>query len=212
MNLRLDHVLLAVADLDRAAEALGTNPGLTALPGGRHPGVGTANRIVPFGLDYLELIAIVDEAEAATMARSRRVADAIAGRRTFAGWAVRCDDLDELRNRLDSRGIATREPFLGGRVRPDGRHLAWRTLELAAPGPADPFFIQWDVPAGAHPAEDPVAHRCRATGIATVTAGGACSSLDLLVESGIRVEVGDGVEPGLRAISLASPAGPLVIR
>jgi hypothetical protein len=212
MDLRLDHVLLAVADLDEAAARLGTDPGLTAFPGGRHPGVGTANMIVPLGRDYLELIAIVDEAEAARMPRSRRVRDAVEEGRTFAGWAVRTDDLDELRTSLDRLGVASRDPFDGGRVRPDGVLLRWRTLELVHPGPPDPFFIEWHVPAGAHPAEQPAAHRSRATGIGKVTAGSGGKVLEMLREAGVPVEIAAGAEPGVVSIELDTPAGPVVIR
>ena len=60
-GLRIDHVLYAVRDLDEAASRLATEWGLATSDGGRHPGHGTANRIVPLGSDYIELIAIVDQ-------------------------------------------------------------------------------------------------------------------------------------------------------
>lgn len=214
MDLSLDHVLLAVADLDEAALRLGNHPGLTALPGGRHPGVGTANLIVPLGGDYLELIAIVDQAEAATMRRSQRVREAVAGGRTFAGWAVRTNSLEKLRSSLERLGLATNDPFDGGRVRPDGVLLRWRTLELADPTPSDPFFIEWQVPPGSHPAEQPAAHRSRASGISRVTVGAGGPVIGMLAEAGIPVQVaGIGAgQPGLVSIELATPSGSLTIR
>src|SRR5262245_29669048 len=101
-----DHVQVAVDDLDAAAERLRAEHGLTAVPGGRHPGRGTANMIVPLQDAYLELIAVADPAEAETRPASQRVARAIASGRTFAVWVVRTDDLDVSRADLLRRGFA----------------------------------------------------------------------------------------------------------
>src|SRR5262245_53549604 len=62
--LAIDHVILLAADLDHAAARLLKTHGLASLPGGRHPGHGTGNRIVPLGDSYLELMGVVDEVEA----------------------------------------------------------------------------------------------------------------------------------------------------
>jgi hypothetical protein len=61
----LDHVLIAVSDLATAGQGLEERHGLTSIEGGRHGGLGTANRIVPLVDTYLELVAVVDETEAA---------------------------------------------------------------------------------------------------------------------------------------------------
>ena len=60
MGLELDHVLIAVDVLDEAGRWIEERHGLTSIQGGRHTGWGTANRIVPLGGSYLELIAVVD--------------------------------------------------------------------------------------------------------------------------------------------------------
>ncbi len=49
MALRIDHIVWGVDDLDRAAAEVQERYGLASVPGGRHPGWGTANRIVPLG-------------------------------------------------------------------------------------------------------------------------------------------------------------------
>ena len=49
---------------------------LPSVDGGRHPGWGTANRIVPLGDTYIELVTVVDEAEAAQSPFGRWVASA----------------------------------------------------------------------------------------------------------------------------------------
>src|SRR5712691_3218109 len=92
--LELDHVPIAVADLAAAAREIEARHGLASIPGGRHPGWGTANRIVPLGEAYLELVAIVDEAEAAQSPFGRWVAAAQPELARPLGWAVRTHRLD----------------------------------------------------------------------------------------------------------------------
>jgi len=58
--LRIDHVVYATSDLHRAGERFLDELGLASVPGGTHPGWGTANRIVPLGTAYVELLAVVD--------------------------------------------------------------------------------------------------------------------------------------------------------
>ena len=137
MTLAIDHVLVAVPDLDVAGEELEARFGLASAPGGRHPGFGTANRIVPLGPAYLELVAVADPARAAGSVFGRWVASAPPSRPM--GWAVRTDDVDAVAARL---GLAV-EP--GSRRAPDGSLLRWRTagIERAAAEPYLPFFIEW---------------------------------------------------------------------
>ena len=131
----VDHLLIATSDLDAAAAAA-EELGLPVTAGGRHPGWGTANRIVPLGGTYLELVAVVDAEAAATSAFGCWVAAAPPGP---LGWAVRPDDLDAVARRL---GLHVQP---GCRAAPDGRALRWRTggVEHAAMEPCLPFFIAW---------------------------------------------------------------------
>jgi len=136
----LDHVLLAVDDLERAARALEEQHGLASLEGGRHPGWGTANRIVPLGDAYLELIAVADEEAAAANPFGRWVGAAARDGFRPLGWCVRPRDLDGVARRL---GLAIAP---GARERPDGTVLRWRLagVEEAVREPALPFFIEWE--------------------------------------------------------------------
>jgi hypothetical protein len=135
-GLVVDHVLIAVPDLDAAAAAVG-RLGLAVVPGGRHPGWGTANRIVPLGGAYVELVAVVDAGEAASSPFGGWVAASPPGP---MGWAVRGDDLDAIARRL---GL---DPVPGSRAAPDGRTLRWRTagVEVVMAEPSLPFFIAWE--------------------------------------------------------------------
>ena len=136
--LALDHLVLGVADLDDAAAVLLDEHGLVALPGGHHPRWGTANRIVPLGSCYLELVAVVDPHVAATSAFGSWVAD-MAARRSDWGWAVRTTDIASTAGRLGLDVVP------GSRVTPAGIELSWQLAGVPA-SDADrtlPFFIQW---------------------------------------------------------------------
>ena len=135
--IELDHVLIAVADLDAAGGEFEARYGLASIPGGRHPGWGTANRIVPLGDTYLELVAVVDPDEAAGSRFGSWVAAAPSGRPL--GWAVRTHGLDVIAGRL---GLAV---TTGSRRREDDLVLRWRLagMEEAVADPALPFFVEW---------------------------------------------------------------------
>jgi hypothetical protein len=135
--MELDHVLIAVDDLEAAAEEVEERFGLASVAGGRHHGLGTANRIVPLGETYLERVAVVDDADAAASGFGSWVGGG--ERPRLLGWCVRTDDLDAVAGRL-SLTIAD-----GARARPDGTVLRWRMagLEGSAEEPSLPFFIEW---------------------------------------------------------------------
>jgi Glyoxalase-like domain len=190
--LAIDHVLLAAPDLDAAARVLAERWGLRSVAGGRHPGFGTHNRIVPLGAAYLELVAVADSAAAAASPFGRWVAAAKAGRPM--GWAVRTGALDVVAARL---GLAAQP---GSRVAADGTVLTWRTagIERAAAEPALPFFIEWGAGTPFPGAAGPGA------GIARVLLSGDEGRLrDWLGGVALPVEVAPG-RPGVRAVV---PAG-----
>jgi Glyoxalase-like domain len=135
--MELDHVLIAVSDLEASAREVEQRHGLASVDGGRHQGLGTANRIVPLGETYLELVAVVDEAEAAQSGFGGWVAGGELPR--MLGWCMRTDELDAVAGRL---GLTIAD---GARARPDGTVLHWRMagLERSAEESTLPFFIEW---------------------------------------------------------------------
>ena len=135
----LDHVLVAVTDLAAAARAIEAEHGLRAEEGGRHPGWGTANCIVPLGDVYIELVTVVDAAAAARSSFGRWVTASQSELLCPLGWAVRTDELDEVAPRL---GLTIEE---GSRTGRHGEFVRWRLagVEEAAAEPALPFFIEW---------------------------------------------------------------------
>jgi hypothetical protein len=215
----LDQLLVPVTDLDSAARRFVRDYGLTSLEGGRHPGVGTANRIIPLGGTYIELIAVVDAAEAAAFPRSRRVAAAAELGLPFATWAARTDDLESVREALSAKGCVLPAIQTGARMRPDGVLLKWRTQELSNSLESSvlPFLIEWQVPAGTHPGELAVAHPSRAGDIvaASFTAPDpvrAYSQIKQLVGDTLDLDVVEGVREQLVAVQLGSPSGTITVQ
>lgn len=150
--LAIDHIVLPVADLAEGAAEIATRYGLASIDGGRHPAWGTANRIVPLGDAYIELVAVVEPDIASRAVFGIWIAAAAPGQPL--GWAVRTDCIDEVAGRLGLPIVA------GSRAAPGGGLITWRSagLEVAVREPGLPFFIQWgdDLP---HPGAAGVRHR-----------------------------------------------------
>ncbi len=204
--LELDHVLIAVADLAAAAQELETRHGLASVDGGRHPGWGTANRIVPLGEAYLELVAVVDRAEAASSPFGRWVAEAPPGAGEPLGWAVRTDQLDAVARRL---GLTV---HAGSRVAAGGELLRWRTagVEVAAAEPSLPFFIEWGRGV-ALPGRASVAHPAGPLALCELVLEGAADRLAAwLGTESLPLTVLPGA-PRIARIVLSGPAGEIVL-
>jgi hypothetical protein len=205
--LGIDHPVRAVGDLDRAAERWRRHLGLDSAPGGRHPGWGTANRIVPLGDAYVELIAVADPQAARESAFGRSVAEAATGGERWLTFAAAADDLDAVAARLGLEVIG------GRRERPDGTTLRWRSAGLEDPRrePWMPFFIAWEVPPGLHPGRARAGHGVRVDGIVWIEVAGDADRLDdWLGGDELPVRVVDG-SPGIRAVAIATAGGELVI-
>jgi len=126
-------VIYGTADLDRACTRLKAEYGLDSVPGGRHEGVGTHNRLVPLGADYLEVLAIADPDEADASALGTIVAEHIERDDGLIGWAVAVPDVAAVAARLGTDLIEI--------VR-DGQTGRLTGLFEALEEPFLPFFIE----------------------------------------------------------------------
>jgi hypothetical protein len=206
--LAVDHVIVAVRDLDAGARRFHDDYGLASVPGGRHPGHGTGNRIVPLGDSYIELMAVVDADEAAGSPLGswlgRRLAEQ--GEAPVA-LCLRTDDIDAVARRTG------REPLAMSRTRPDGVELRWHLVALdAALTEGLPFFIEWHLADADHPGRTSVEHRSGASGIEWVELGGDPEQLAAwLGPNDLPLRHADGPS-GPRRIAVAVAGGePLVI-
>jgi hypothetical protein len=207
-DMNIDHVVYGVRELDATAARMNEEFGLGSIEGGRHPGWGTGNRIVPLGPSYIELLAVFDREEAERSDIGRSLIEAVADGDRFLGWCVATDDLEAVATRLELPVTS------GTRERPDGKVLRWRSagLDRALAEPSLPFFITWDVPEELHPGLAQANHAVRPTGIARLEIGGDALRLnDWLDGHTLPVEVVGG-PPGVLAVTVAADPEEIVLR
>ncbi|MDP9069659.1 MAG: VOC family protein [Actinomycetota bacterium] len=205
--LEFDHVLVAVRDLDAAAVRFRTEFGLASVEGGRHTGLGTGNRIIPLGPDYIELIAVVDESEAEGSPLAAWVSRLSSGGDRLAALCLRVDHIDDVCERLGLTALEMQ------RRRPDGQILKWKLagLEDALADPCLPFYIEWLVPRDQLPGRAPADHEVEPRGIEWVdVAGDAAVIQRRLLGSDLDVRVAAQGE-GLNAVSIATDTGSILL-
>jgi hypothetical protein len=137
MSLALDHIVIAVADLDAAFADYG-RLGFTVLRGGEHANGITHNVLVVFQDGaYLELIAWKRPDP------GNRWSDVFhrAGE-GFVDYALLPGDIGAVVAAAQARGLDIADPLPGGRNRPDGERLEWQTARSERP---DVPFLCGDV-------------------------------------------------------------------
>ncbi|MFZ1910267.1 MAG: VOC family protein [Burkholderiales bacterium] len=123
----IDHVVIAVRDLDRAQETY-ARLGFTLTPRGFHT-LGSANHCIMFGRDYVELLALPRQHPA-----MRYYADFLARGEGLAAVALASEDADAAYAELAADGIEADAPLDFSRpVRlPEGeRNAVFRIVQLA---------------------------------------------------------------------------------
>ena len=163
MSVVLDHLVIAAASLDQGVAWCVATLGVTPLPGGQHPLMGTHNRLLKIATPaypdaYLEIIAI--DPAAAPPGRARwcglgaaalHASLAASGPRLIPAVA-RSTMLDMHRWGLITVGCKPGEPVSARRETPSGT-LSWQILVREDGGldcaGALPTLIQWQ---GSHPA------------------------------------------------------------
>jgi hypothetical protein len=211
---RFDHVVIGVRDLHMASDAF-RRLGFDVRPGGNHTGLGTHNALIRFGLDYLELLAIHDAAEAARFEHGRAMAEFLHDRPAgLLGFALASSNVDEEAARGD---VPALDYTVGGtvemqRARPDGHVLSWRVL---MPGEHTwqrpwPFLIEWQTPDTQRLAWDGIGrHANGVTAVAGLTVG--ARDLDAIGsvyqgQLGLLVEASEHVD-GARHMRVQLPGG-----
>lgn len=121
MTLPLDHIVIAVQDLERSIADYGAL-GFNVLRGGEHPGRATHNALVVFADGaYFELIAWRDAAP------EERWWQQLQGHgEGLVDFALLPSETGAVVAAAQARGLDYEAPYEGGRLRPDGARLRWR--------------------------------------------------------------------------------------
>ena len=137
----IDHVILAVPDLDAAVATCTQLLGLHVSGGGVHPHAGTANRIIVVGDSYIELISAQPGARP-----HGRIGSLLApGREGWVGFALATVDPQETADTLARRGVAVDGPAPGWLETGDQFSRGWQVVSLNEPPlPGMPFLIRHD--------------------------------------------------------------------
>ncbi|MCK2212599.1 VOC family protein [Actinomadura sp. ATCC 31491] len=148
--MRLDHLVYATPDLDATVAELERRLGVRTAEGGRHPGLGTRNRLVGLGgRSYLEVIGPDPEQRAPAGPRPFLIDELTEA--TLVTWAIAVEDIDAAVAAARARGYDPGEPRDMSRRTPSGDLLAWRLTPPQRAGLV-PFLIGWG--AARHPTEN----------------------------------------------------------
>jgi hypothetical protein len=159
VSVALDHLVIAARTLDDGVAWCEASFGITPGPGGKHPLMGTHNRLFSiaspaFQRAYAEIIAI--DADAPPPGRARwfdldtpAMRAAVARGPQLVHWVLRCDDIDLRCARWRAAGIERGDVIAAERETPRGL-LRWQ-ISVRGDGQrlfdgAVPTLIQW----GAH--------------------------------------------------------------
>lgn len=139
MALTLDHLVILVPDL-RMATLDYEDLGFVVTPGGTHADGLTHNALVVFADGtYFELIAFVDLTDKRDNVWGWRQFVASGG---LIDYCCATNDLAATVADLKARGWMIKGPTDGGRKRPDGVELRWRSARFEQLGRTLPFLIE----------------------------------------------------------------------
>lgn len=200
LSTHLDHLVLAVSELDAGAASLADRLGIDIAAGGRHEGFGTHNAVFGIGGGaYLEVIAVDPSQEGGPLAAAVGRPDAP----ELMSWAARVDDAGAVAAAAERHGLRSRVVPMS-RATTTGELLRWKIVVVGghAHEGAFPFFIDWiDTP---HPADRlPPGAALEHFEVGTRDAGHLG---ELLRAFGVDVAVQRAPEPRLRA-TVTGPGG-----
>ncbi len=166
MLTRLDHLVILVHDLDLASADY-RRLGFEVTPGGEHAEGLTRNALVPFeDGTYFELVSFVDPED---------TTDNVWGWREFLpyegliDYCAASNGLDSDAMRLETLGFEIDGPDNGGRRRPDGSEISWRSARIRQEGRLLPFLIEDLTPHELRvPSGPPARHPNGASGVSRI--------------------------------------------
>jgi hypothetical protein len=218
VNARIDHLVIAADTLEQGVEWCESTLGVQPAGGGKHPLMGTHNRLLAISSErfpdcYLEIIAIDPAAAAPARARWFGLDDpalrgALRERPRLVHAVARTQMIEMLRWGLINCGLNPGEPLAAQRDTPHGS-LKWR-ITVRDDGRTEcagalPTLIEWQ---GAHPSghlpRAPVAlHEL-------VLRGVPAQALDVLKLPAVQAAAADAGAPPLSA-TFDTPRGRVVL-
>lgn len=171
MGLYVDHVVIAVHDLEQAMADY-RELGFTPFFGGVHAGGKTHNALIVFGDGtYLELLAPTDAQLLGNLDPDDRNSFLflLTQGEGFVGYALHTPDLETQVRRIQAADISTSLRPPAGRARPDGQQLEWRSAIIQ--NSMSPFLIQDLTPRVLRVPDDPTLtnHANGALGLSNIT-------------------------------------------
>lgn len=201
-GVEIDHLILAIDDLQKGIELFARETGVRPEFGGEHPGRGTANALVSLGKGrYLEILA-----PASAEARVDPSWGPITKHKELVpvGWALHARDLAKTVETLRGAGFTVSDPQPGSRKRSDGSTLRWQTAGLSGQQlDLEPFLIQWGEGTPHPSATSP--QGCELVRIA-ITAPEPEALRKLVRTVGIEVQISEG-KPGGMSFTLSCARG-----
>lgn len=150
-TLSWDHTIADVTDLATAIDYF-NGQGFHFIAGGKHEAWGIEDARDYFGLNYLELITVVNSEKARSFPYKNNssiftaVEDYFNGIQRFTTLAIRTNDIAATRQRLQELDLDVGEIIDGQRMTPTGNLIQWQMFyindDLAHHLPA-PVIIQW---------------------------------------------------------------------
>ncbi len=126
MSIYLDHILIAVPDVEVAANQLGHALGLMFAPPSYHTDSGTYNRMARFANGTsIELLGISDHQQPATVGGAAHDPSYFDNGPSQFGFALHSEDLPALVAASKERGGSLIEPESGAARLPDGSMRSW---------------------------------------------------------------------------------------
>jgi Glyoxalase-like domain len=201
--LALDHIAISATTLEAGADWVERALGVPLAAGGKHPHMGTHNRLLSLGDLYLEVIAIDPAAPKPAHPRWFDL-DHFRGPPRLTNWICRTDDLDAALTRAP-KGTGTATDLSRGDYR-------WRfAIPKTGKLPFDdcyPALIQWQ--GDLHPAKALRDHGIRLTGFQITHPKAPTLEAALKDLTDPRVTVSLGPYHALRA-TFDTPHGPRVL-
>ncbi|MFG1700784.1 VOC family protein [Nonomuraea sp. NPDC049309] len=200
----LDHLVYATPNLDTTVAEIEQQLDVRMVEGGRHPGLGTRNRLLGLGgRAYLEIIGPDPEQEPPAGPRPFGIDTLTMAR--LVTWAAAVTDIDAAVARARERGYDPGDPQDMSRHTPSGELLSWRLTPPSKAGLV-PFLIDWGTTR--HPTETDLptveltSFRARHPDPEAI--GRDLSAL------GVHLDLEHGTTPTLTAV-LRSPRGSLTL-